>query len=144
MLDFWSEHVAEKLDSNWGGYIISSGAAVKVTNSTDPQKNMVVLNGTLFMSLLHVGGWEDALPTITTLWGFHPEWMFFRLAINYTSFWEYEKNTYDAVGVRTYIINRLLQKEDLEPSSGLSQTLVNMVNYKSDIGCAWTLLGGEP
>lgn len=142
IIEKWNSILQNNLTKNWGGYVIISGAGYSETKVPLPGLK-TKFQGHLLFSLLHVGGCEEAEPALDLLYDIYPIYSFVRTSTNYSSFWEYEKNVNDPVGFNTYIINRLIQAKDVRPGSALPDILVASVETKKDVGCTWTVLGGE-
>ena len=136
VLEAWNKLLLEKLSDKWGGYVVINGAS--------RDQNGITVKGTITFSLLHFGGYEEALPTVTLLKGIYPQWMLYSITLNHSTFLEYEETVFDKTGFPVYIMNRLLQPEDLARNSGLADDLSSMTDFTDVfIHCTWVVIGGR-
>ena len=136
VVEFWNGVIRTILTDKWGGVVIATNKQLPLGTLTS--------NGTIIFTLLHFGGWEEAVQTIHPLLAVRREWIIFQGARNYSTFYDYIKDVNDQTGFGIYMFNRVLQRGDLHPSSGLSKAVLSMPPSKTLIvNCAWTLLGGK-
>ncbi|XP_053384638.1 uncharacterized protein LOC123536004 [Mercenaria mercenaria] len=128
-MDSFNQLLTTSLAPEWGGYEL-----IRV-NQGETQGNVI-----LFLN--HYGEWGS--PSFNTISPVLPTFSQHCLFYNVSNFLEYAVNANDSLYYRTYIFNRLLQRDSFTPR--FYNYLFNMVtdpNRKSFLLCTGVLVGGN-
>ena len=139
VFDKWRELVLSNFTDNWGGYLLTNA----YNGPTEYPGNPYV-KGTATFALLHYGGMSEASPLITEFErALRSPYSLYWEVKTFDTFWDYEKNVNDPTGFRVYVINRLLQEEDMRTPK-LSEVLAALADVNDyRVSCTVTMLGGE-